>query len=198
MLSNCSSFLADAAMRSPITLITLLWLKKLHLALNDANISEWYSLSVHLIGVARLAIRVSVRIPIIAVRDRLLSWITSNSKQWNMGGMWTSCGTEFERTVPSQRRISPSLVEAITNYCVHNSPLALLGIVTRQCVGQPRNRISSPGCGQRCISGSKGPNEVWGPHNPHATPILGTVGYFLGRKTARPWSWTCTSIYCQG
>jgi hypothetical protein len=55
--------------RSLIALTTVLRLKELDVALHDANISDWYSLSVHLIGIARLANRVAVRIPSLAVRE---------------------------------------------------------------------------------------------------------------------------------
>jgi len=68
-------------------LTTVLRLKELDVALNDADISDRYSLSVHLIVIARLANRVAVRIPSLAVRESFLSWITSDSKQWNIRGM---------------------------------------------------------------------------------------------------------------
>jgi hypothetical protein len=39
-----------------------------YVTLNDADVSDRYSLSVHLIGIARLANRVALRIPSLAVR----------------------------------------------------------------------------------------------------------------------------------
>jgi hypothetical protein len=68
-------------------LTTVLRLKELDVALKDADMSDRYSLSVHLIGISRLANRVAVRIPSLAVRESFLSWITSDSKQWNIRGM---------------------------------------------------------------------------------------------------------------
>jgi len=58
-----------------------------YVTLKDADISDRYSLSVYLIGIARLANRVSLRIPSLAVRESFLSWITSDSKQWHIRGM---------------------------------------------------------------------------------------------------------------
>lgn len=74
-------------MRSLIAPTTVLRLKELDVALNDADIFDRYSLSVHLIVIARLANGVTVRIPVLSVRESFLSWITSDSKQWNIRGM---------------------------------------------------------------------------------------------------------------
>jgi hypothetical protein len=74
-------------MRCLIALTTILRLKELDVVLNDADISGRYSLSVNLIGIARLANRVAVRIPSLVVRESFLSWITSDSKEWNIRGM---------------------------------------------------------------------------------------------------------------
>jgi hypothetical protein len=68
-------------------LTTVIRLKEFDVALKDADMSDSYSLSVHLIGISRLANRVAVRIPSLAVREIFLSWITSDSKRWNIRGM---------------------------------------------------------------------------------------------------------------
>jgi len=74
-------------MSSLIAPTTVLRLNELDVAVNDADISDRCPLSVHLIVIARLANRVAVRIPSLAVRESFLSWITSDSKQWNIRGM---------------------------------------------------------------------------------------------------------------
>ena len=70
-------------MRSLIALTTVLRLKELDVALKDADMSVRYSLSVHFIAANRVAVRISS----LSVRENFLSWITSDSKRWNIRDM---------------------------------------------------------------------------------------------------------------